>query len=512
MFDFLPDVKREVIFHHPELGASFFSRAIDKNDFTENLRAFASDLCNKNLNPRIRFTVQELRKVIKEVGAYPYQYWIGQISNSNYDVCINVYDAGGFGDVAAALRIASHMQRNGIKVYLKPMYKADKKLRILNADVPINIPKVKAKLFVDASGYGGDSERGEMIPDLFIQVMDTGSDEIPAAPAFLRTGLKRVYSGLLGKEMESPMFYRPFREYELPKTSERQAKFLILNAISNKNLGLDKKTLKRSLINLDRIGFAHFNPTLTVSGFFNSGYVLALEEAARRGSSIGLGVFFSGYKGSVIMQYAGKKGYTIISNDGKIYYGKKQKPTLIFLGPQTQLMTASLFLSSTMPNLVTGDLSLSDAIYFLCFIGGGGFYYDAPKWKRQTFDEMLRIFGKFQNNLKCQFQIGSSYINPKIAGQYADEFSQVVKSLANPSEGSIFRASMRNAFMQEISLRFGNGFFVNELNDGLYVPSGAPFLVQDAAERVVRNIVGNPNLYLRIKKAREIMQSKKAKP
>lgn len=79
MFDFLPDEKRRIIIGHRSLGKLFFSGAVDKENFIEDLRAFAPDLRNKKLNPRIRFTVQELRRAIKEIRDYPSQYWSGTL-------------------------------------------------------------------------------------------------------------------------------------------------------------------------------------------------------------------------------------------------------------------------------------------------------------------------------------------------------------------------------------------------------------------------------------------------
>lgn len=79
MFDFLSAEKRNVITEHSELGKPFFAGQIDKKVFIENLRAFARDLCNKELDSKIRFRPRELVMVIRQLERYPSQKWIGDI-------------------------------------------------------------------------------------------------------------------------------------------------------------------------------------------------------------------------------------------------------------------------------------------------------------------------------------------------------------------------------------------------------------------------------------------------
>ncbi len=423
------------------------------------------------------------------------------------EVQVRAYDLGGFGDIAGALRVASHLKKHGFDVGINPSSgSALSKLHILVPDVPIS--SGKAQIHVDVAGHyrNGRLNPNSRVPHIYSEDMDHLGDRSRIVPIYIKSGLRKVRQQvpfeLRGVNL-NPMFYRPLREWELPKPRERDVRSMIAESMFPRNHSLNAQKrikLEKILESADRIGFAHINPEVTA--FFTHPFMEALDEASRNyeGRFV-LGLFFGENLEKKIANDAYARGYNVVTRQGGYLAGDSRKPVLLFLGPQSQMTTTSLFLSSTMPNLVTGDLSLSDGLYSLVAMGGQGFFYDSPIWKVPTQMELIRIFGDYSEELGQTFSAGSH------GGKHASQIGRPLAAsvLGNPKLAEDYRRNMRQAVVDEITKRFGPMAF-EQTDSGLYVPRGAPFLFQDTTENVVRALSENPELLREVDgKRRDIM-------
>ena len=79
MFEFLPDTKRGILVNHNSLGKPFFSGAMTKHQLIQNIRAFATELCSRELAEPRRFSGKEILSIVKEIERYPSETYIGDL-------------------------------------------------------------------------------------------------------------------------------------------------------------------------------------------------------------------------------------------------------------------------------------------------------------------------------------------------------------------------------------------------------------------------------------------------
>lgn len=449
------------------------------------------------------------------------------------DVQIRAWDLGGFGDIAGAMRTASHVQRGGMNAAIVPTSEgARKKLDILLPDVSVST-QLTDGLQVDVAGHYFDNRTDmdrRLVPHLYAEDMDNPSNRGDIVPIYLKTGLRPVGRQVkieLGGANQNPMFYRPFREWELPELGRRDFRKLVTDAMygdgrQQRNLGKLVRSLgisnpfsglQRVLERADEMAFGHFQPGISVEYFFNHPYVRSLALAATSyDRNFTLGLFFGKELENMIGIRAYREGYTIVQSNGEVVKGKPHKPTLVFLGQQPQMTTTSLFLSATMPNIVTGDLSLSDALYGLVAMDGPAFVYDCPRWKVPTFEEMRRILReKDTQTTDTIFTIGSTLFQGEddlefieSDGAHCKINDLRVRLFGDRRWRDAYTTRMRNAIRAEIMERFGPvPYYSGKDSEGLYIPRGAPFLFQDAVEGVLHTLADNPDIRAEVESARK---------
>ena len=422
---------------------------------------------------------------------------------TKYDVQVRTWDLGGYGDIAGAMRTASHIRYGGLETAIIPTSGgALRKLMILSPDVPISPDISYSAMQVDVAGHYNDSRTSRdptQVPHMFAEDMDNPENRGYIVPIYIKSGLVpkgSQVSAQLGGSSQNPMFYRPHREWELPEPGKRDVKSLLMHATGNNNPSGLQAILKQT----DNIAFGHFKPHISPEEFLNSPYVRALEAAAENFDGyFALGLFFNQEMEAQITRLAIQEGYTIFGTNGAIK-GNSNKPALIFLGPQPQMMTSSLFVSSTMPNIVTGDLSLSDAVYALIAMESHGFFYDCPSWKLPTYQEMARILSKGYEPAAHAFQEGSMTDSGRIKPADAETVALI---LGNKNSSEAYRRDMKDAVLAEIERRFGMAHVnIGKDGQGLYIPRGAPFLFQDAVESVLHALANSPELLSEVESKR----------
>ncbi len=152
---------------------------------------------------------------------------------------VRVYDLGGFGDIAGAMRVASHLHRVGHSVELSPKSaSAHQKLKILQPDVDYSDTPVESKesIEVDIAGYYRDSRSPQDLataPHHFTEDMDNSENRRYEVPIYLKTGfVPRLEGRVPGNGRHpAPLFYRPYREWDLPKPAERDVRRAIVDAM-----------------------------------------------------------------------------------------------------------------------------------------------------------------------------------------------------------------------------------------------------------------------------------------
>lgn len=425
-------------------------------------------------------------------------------------VQVRVYDLGGYGDVAAAARMASHLAHNGHDVSLVPSHpQVSYKLNVLKPDVPVRAYRLGA-IIVD--GYGSHLNTiTQDRPHIFFG--DYGFDRKPksSVPIYVRAGLWTVQS--TNDEPEQPMFFRPYREWDILKPKDIDVKKFVMDSMfsvdqNSRKMIEAKSSLEGILDQSGRIAFAHFHPGITATEFFNRPYVRLLEYAAQHfETGFLLGLFLDDKTKTEIAKEAYERNYTVVDNTGLVVAGLGDKPTLLFLGPQSQSTVTQLLMSSTMPNIVTGDKTLSDAAYGLITINGQGFFYDCPEWLEPTMKALKDAIGRVSPFVAGVFEAGSTQprTNPL---QYIDHQDFAVNVLGNPKLSEFYRKQLKEAMQKEIEARFGTSALKKRKGaNGFHIPNGAPFLVQDVVEDEIKRLQEDP---IRFKKIEEIRTGTRA--
>ena len=436
---------------------------------------------------------------------------------------VRAYDLGGFGDIAGAMRVASHLQRTGVPTKIKTKSKgAMQKLKILKPDVDYSFSEKPSKgvIEVDVAGhYKDDRNKDDSdVPHHYTEDMDNPSTRKQVVPIYLKTGLTEKEARVPGRVFgQAPMFYRPYREWDLPKVNERDPRKQIIDAILPDSmtlflLGRNLNRLENTLDQIGSFGFAHLSPAIQSihpAEILEHPYFFAVHKAAlNTEKNYAVGLFVGPEMERGLSIFALEKYWNVIRSNGHIQKFDKDLPTLIFLGPQQQTTTTGLFLSANMPNLVTGDLSLSDAMYALLAMEGQGFFYETPGWKAPTFNELSRMLGRYNKTLSQLFFLGSNLfeIKPEERARYFRELEYVANIFADPTLTEQYRDEMKLALTDEIKRRFGETVKVNKEGD-FYIPAGAPYLIEDATAKVVEMLQDDSTLLATAEKARHAIRN-----
>lgn len=464
------------------------------------------------------------------------------------DVIVRAYDLGGYGDIAGALRVAEYFSRVGIDVGIMPVSPgAREKLRVLEPHCPYRVvgDDYSSSILVDVAGHYFDSRVKRMIsaPHLFVEDMDNPDNRVAEVPLYLKTGFvqKPVDSqaAILGIQ-DLPLFYRPYKEDEIPARKNLDPIELIVKQLERSTgfFGSERTDyfaqVYSALSGASRVSFAHFNPAATRWSILTSPFFLHFHRAARNSwEKYVLGLFLGSAKGNEFVAALensvwfdeipkavfdkiarNKLGVNYVSKD-YVRIKDKNFPTIVFLGPTPQLETSKMFLSATVPPLVTGDLSLSDALYFLLAKDGPGFFYDCPGWKVPTFDALRQMIVRpvLKNVSLLNPPDDLSVFLMKVVDEVIDGVGDIPRFLEVIDALSVFRqfdsdafsrdilskvftydfaaqhyaASLKRSLEDEIISRFGR---LPKISDGK-VPHGSPFLLQDAAADIVQLLLND---------------------
>ncbi len=454
------------------------------------------------------------------------------------DVIVRAYDLGGFGDIAGAMRVASHLQRTGAETEIRATSaSALEKLRILKPDVSFDLKNSSSRfdgtVHVDVAGHYGDerNKSNRDIPHHYTEDMDNPQNRRKAVPSYLKSGLQEHKVGVplvIDLNGHTPMFYRPFREWDLPKPEERDARKQILEAICSEKKGFFgslikyhplARDLKRELEKFDKIGFAHLSPqVLNYPGeiLLEHPYFQAVHSAHTNNDNqrLAIGLFMNGNLEAKVATAALQKYWNVIDSTGLVLRKNKDLPTLIFLGPQPQTTVAGLFLSSNIPNLVTGDLSLSDALYGLIAMNGPAFFYETPDWKVPTLIELTKMLERASHLLADDFYVGSNFLTNKWSNQefikanqprINEAFGRVVKIFGDGRVYAEYTKVMRSAVRREILRRFGDVQVEGCREKDHYIKPGAPYLIQDATAKVVETLREDSSVLTEVEEVRKML-------
>ncbi len=470
------------------------------------------------------------------------------------EVVVRAYDLGGFGDIAGAMRVASHMSKVGLETKISAKGKsAFNKLLILRPDVAHSLKNGSSEdeaIQVDIAGHYKDERNAPSndVPHVYTEDMDNFQDRRRSVPVYLKSGLASrpldvpVSIGVAG--MAAPMFYRPFREWELPKPEQRDSRRQMLEAINatassgllTKSFNLFKKrnllTLAKLIEGHNRIGFAHLSPQIQSyppEFILEHPYFASIHRAHLNNQELrfAVGLFLDKEREFHLANAAMERYWNVVRSDGDILSRNKDLPTLVFLGPQPQTRVTGLFLSSDIPNLVTGDLSLSDALYGLIAMNGPGFFYECPDWKIPTHVSLMNMISRrFDQqgpgkHILAQYFFGSNHFNTKafqlsyskedlesVAVGYGKCVDQNSKIFWDRRAMNRYTEGLREAIRAEIRRRFGATTVVSAEGEGdFYIPPGAPYLLQDATTNVVERLREDPESLGETERARDLLKS-----
>ncbi|MBI2574359.1 hypothetical protein HYV82_00560 [Candidatus Woesearchaeota archaeon] len=433
------------------------------------------------------------------------------------EAVVRAYCMGGWGDVAAALRIASHLQHSGLQTLIwAPSEEPRRILSLMAPDVVVVAHTDRNNgTHIDVScPYTDDPNLTSLgPPHVFSEELDWGGKpRNRIAPVYLRTGLQTIaQADGIGDFPQSPMFYRPYREWELPEPEKRAARDLLINSMHTSQSRLSG--LEGILGRTDRIAFARFNPYASAEHVMNSRYMQAVRMAAGHyDTNFAVGILCGNELEQHIIAHPLGRSFSIVRSDGEVIGYAPRKPAIIFPGPQPQLTATSMFLSADMPNLVTGHASLSDGIYGLIAMEGQGFFYDCAHWEIITFRETIRILQNHDDAAASSFTTGSTTWEDTVARNGAEntrnEFiGNVAAILAAKHSSSSYAGKMRDAFAAEIQRRYGFSIGRTDKGDnGLYVQR-APFLIQDAVETIIRTLLADHTILKALEEERRAIAS-----
>ena len=275
-----------------------------------------------------------------------------------------------------------------------------------------------------------------------------------------------------------------------------------------------RSSLERDLERVHHFGFAHISPPLQANPhlILEHPYFYAVHTAAIHNptQNYAVGLFVHQELEKRLAGVALQGYWNIIGSDGAVTKSDPKLPYLIFLGPKPQTTTTGLFLSATMPNLVTGDLSLSDALYGLIAMEGPAFFYEAPGWKIPTLKEMGKFLSRESHKLADCFLVGGNFlsISPEKEIIYDEDMAMVAGIFFDKNESMrAYTQDMKLALRHEIQRRFGDVPVEPQPGGDFYIPSGTPYLIQDATAGVVDALHNDSTLLDDVENAREAIRN-----
>ncbi|MBI3052025.1 hypothetical protein HYY74_06250 [Candidatus Woesearchaeota archaeon] len=394
-------------------------------------------------------------------------------------IVIRAYDFRGYGDVGAAIRIGQHLKDEGYSVLLSANQSSViPKARFLGSSLPmVDGPAEGLQVDVIGTILTADSDYLRSPPHMFISEMAVGwnpkSLKVPVA----------IMPKLIG-DSSQPMFYRPQEENLLPRYRQVDVNELLLWQMGKEH---DVAGLEKLLSDSERVGFGYFPFTeySEASDFFKHPYVKALEMAACK-SRLTLCLFSNPDMERRLTNRA-IGFYGVVSSSGKFTKGKPGTPSLVFIGGVPQLIAGALFMKANMPNLVTGDLSLSDSLYFLLAHEGPGFFYDSAIHKYGNELDLVQLFSS-DEAVRTAF-IGGSGITTHHYRQYlttCQTNEEVLNAAAAAFTDDAYPRRLSAALKSEIARRY-------KLADvEVALAGGSPVFIQDAVEKAVRELLEDP--------------------
>lgn len=414
-------------------------------------------------------------------------------------IIVRAYDLGGYGDIAGALRVTDYLASQGKNAHILPMSDdASDKIDILEPDqqrkLPTNSQPLQNAIIIDVAGHYKDSRISNTLPapHLFMEDMDNPQDRTSLAPLYIKTGLQNhdISEAVKACGIHSnPLFYRPYKEQEIPASLDPAELIIkqILRRQIQKTGNTEPTDLTKLIFNtthkIPNIGFAHCRPEYELLiDIASTPYIHAIEESAKHSSEqYAVGLFIQSDTQCLITNTI-RERFNIISANF-IYLKDTSHPTLYLLGPTPQLQTSQMFLSATIPTLVTGDLTLSDALYFLLAKDGPGFFYDCPDWKIPTMQELERILEDHDRKTKYIFR-NFQYQEPSF--------------FSDKTQIDNYRQNLKEALRKEITKRFGP---IPEYTNG--IPPRTPFLFQDTAGLVIDKLLTDDAFFEKVENKRQ---------
>lgn len=428
---------------------------------------------------------------------------------------VRAYDLGGFGDVAGAMRVASHLQKIGTKAKILPVTTSvAQKLAILGPDVETTDEK-SPSIQIDVAGYYQDSRNSSRvpIPHHFTEDMDNFGERRMNVPLYMKSGLEQKVDELPRgiSTHGNPMFYRPYREWEIPVGVDARELLIKTKKKSKIQKILSRRTsFEKHVEGIRNIGFAHTSFTNPKHFFAHPYFQSIILASGCSDDTYGIGLFVPESLEQQMANYGEQFAKHIGINIGMVRSDGTSTGlhnfNIVFLGPQSQLTTTGLFVNSDLPNLVTGDLTLSDAMYALLAMDGQGFFYETPNWKFPTHKELVRIISNTDSQSALVYQALSNHIIYPDGNLQPPAFliEAALALMSRPETRRNYQQMQRDALVQEIRKRFD--YEVNITDGDFRIPQGAPFLIQDATAKVVETLRDNPEVLREVEGARSFLE------
>ena len=401
------------------------------------------------------------------------------------DVTIRVFELGGFGDVVAAVKMGEALSEQEHTVTyqlhdLKVKHKFDTLFPGLKSAFTYN-NETHGELTIAVIGNGyntcndvfvGEFDYLESSPNRPVTIMPGLSDYY----AYVDTPFNRRAQHSAVKEFSllTPMFYAPYRLDALPKPGEENIREVIIENVWSMKSDKARDMLYKS----ERIGVCYAAMPESIVKFANQLRIASNGFARKR---LGVAVLSdANTEKKVKEQLLEKGGYAIIGSDAKIEGDANSKVLVAMLGTKPQTVTTSLFFSSEMPNLVTGDGSLSDAIYALTFLNGQGFFYEPNPWKSQTTEGITKLMSRQSENAERSFSQAAKFLQRYSYGKI--DRNPIASVLSSERNMDSYTKGQRDSFLKAFRSAHSEGVTPEAVT------------VQGTIGRVVEELAAKPAL------------------
>lgn len=362
------------------------------------------------------------------------------------NVIIGISDLGGFGDVVSSIKIGEALQAKGHQV----SYYMDDDSQSLPGKLNAIFPDLAATYRTTQDIVSDTTSLrinvvGPILsrPDIYVSEFN---DECPHFPlpsaAYICTGVsakegdravlpRPVPMGMFSFHV--PMFYAPYRKAELPEPGEEDIRSVITGSVRH---SFEPDALK-AINNCEMIGVCYTNNEADLVSFS----MQAAVASAASGKRIGIVAFQPGETEhqDTIMKRCERGSLSCIATDGSLLGGEGSAVTVIMLPSVPQTVSTRILWASEMPNVVTGDHSLSDAMHALAFGNGQGFIYEMNRWKHNLCMEMASLIAKHDASSGSLFygctdslwvpeRYHSNLIASVLAGKARDSYAEAQRS------------------------------------------------------------------------------------